>query len=57
MSTVKLRKVQELFPNRKVRTVRTEQLCREMTFTPRVCGTFVLRYYSTVITSSKFRAV
>jgi len=28
MSTVKFRKVPELFPNRKVRTVRTEQLCR-----------------------------
>jgi len=26
MSTVKFRKVPELFPNRKVRTVRTEQL-------------------------------
>jgi len=29
MSTVKFRKVPELFPNRKVRTVRTEQLWTE----------------------------
>jgi len=31
MSTVKFRKVPELFPNRKVRTVRTEQLCVKLT--------------------------
>ena len=27
MSIIKFRKVPELFPNRKVRTIRTEQLC------------------------------
>ena len=29
MSIIKFRKVHELFPNHKVRTVRTEQLCRQ----------------------------
>jgi len=32
MSTVKFRKVPELFPNRKVRTVRTEQLWGRVVF-------------------------